>query len=718
MENNDQNLSHSIPISFNNDFSIDEGESILKYPNQEIDFTSDEKTAYVPMPGAISTQRNTVSGYYTMITEFGRTELRIDVDGNRPMQKVSGDFYNNDGGTTTYSASFRMNNPQVAVLSTLVRIEGFAKTTWDWPVNHRIRITIPRTLIGNPRAPATLTWSNAPSEPDAVYVCRFRSQYFRRVFHEMDFEEGTTPFVSYNTGTLPSGGPARVLSITSAYNEAGIDFPQIGGNQIMTTETQGDNRWTDVELHASMVRHFSLYQNLSQWVVWTIACRSPHVRSIAGIMFDLQGLHRQGCAVFYGLVDQDEENPLGGTTADRLRFLLYAHVHELGHCFNLLHSWEKSQADPPAEDRPASLSWMNYPWHHPDGEAVFWNTFPFQFDDLEVIHLRHAFRNDIILGGKNFSKGSALESTIGDIQLFDDPIEDKSGLQLRIESYKQFYDQGEPVVLDLKLSTIVKYDRLVHTSLNPKSGHVEIGILTPSRRFVKYKNLIDYLEIPETTILNDNNPAIYTSAYIGYGKDLYFDQIGEYSIRVIYYALDGSRVYSNILSINVIPALNRTDQQVANLLQQDQVGKSFALLGVSPVLPKANQAFDTILKEYSDSNLAVYVQFIKGITEGREFKLIEDGKINVLKEPSPKTSIPLLEKVVEKTKQNQRLDNITANFAMRKLSQQHLLNKDNKKAKQVMDDMVTFFSEKGLNVNVINTIKIQAKDALKQPKIK
>jgi hypothetical protein len=710
MENNDQNLISSIPISSNNDFSIDEVESILKHPNEEINFASDEKTPSVHMPDTISTQRNTVSGYYSMVSEFGRTELRIDVDGNRPMSKVSGDFYNTEGGTTTYVGSFRMNQPQVFVLSNLVRIEGFAKTSWDWPANHRIRVTIPRTLIGHPRAPATLTWFNFPSEPDAVFVCRFRSQYFRRVFHEMDFEEGTTPFVSYNTGALPSGGPARVLSITSAYNEAGIDFPQIAGNQIMTTETQGDNIWTDVELHASMVRHFSLYKNLPQWVVWTVACRSPHIRGAAGIMFDQEGLHRQGCAVFY--------NAVGGTTPERLRLQMYAHVHELGHCFNLLHSWQKSLADPPAQDRPSSLSWMNYPWNHPDGEAVFWNTFPFQFDDLEVIHLRHAFRDDIILGGKPFTKGSALASTIDDIRLFDDPIEDKSGLQLRIESYKQFYDQGEPIVLDFKLSITVKDDKLVHTSLHPKSGYVEIGILTPGRRFIKYKNLIDYLEIPETIILNDNNPALYTSAYIGYGKDLYFDQIGEYSIRAIYYALDGSRVYSNILSINVIPTLNKTDQQIANLLQQDQVGKSFALLGVSPVLPKANQAFDTILKEYSDRNLAVYVQFIKGITEGREFKLIEEDKINILKEPSPKTSIPLLEQVVKKTKQNQGLDNITANFVMRKLSQQHLLNKDTKKAKQVMDEMVTFFSEKGLNANVINTIKIQAKSALKQTKIK
>ena len=46
------------------------------------------------------------------------------------------------------------------------------------------------------------------------------------------------------------------------------------------------------------------------------------------------------------------------------RAQLRTYVHELGHAFNLLHSWQKNLADPPQPLGPNSgfgdLSWMNY----------------------------------------------------------------------------------------------------------------------------------------------------------------------------------------------------------------------------------------------------------------------------------------------------------------------------------------------------------------------
>jgi hypothetical protein len=705
LENNDPNSPPSVSLSSNIDFSVEEVESILKYSKVEAGSVSEKKSAALQP----SIARNKISGLYSMTSGSLKLDLRIDIDGNRPMRMISGDYYNINGGTITYFGSFRIDSISLNVDQNMVTIEGIANTSWITSYQ-RARITIQRTLMSQPRASATIRWLNNQGQEGAVSTCQFVSVYFRRIIHEMDFEEGITPFTNYNTGSLPSGGPERVLSITTSYNEAGIDFPQITGNLISSNETQGDT-WSDVELHASMVHHFSLFRELPQWSIWTISCKTYHDLGprLLGIMFDQQGLERQGCAVFYGRI--------GGTSTENLRSQLYTHVHELGHCFNLMHSWQKSFADPPVPNRPSSLSWMNYPQNYPASNnqetnaRIFWSLFSFQFDDLEIKHLRHAFRNNIILGGNPFTKGAALHSE-QDIHLFDNPIEDHSDLHLQLKSHKQFYIQSEPVVLELKLSTKVKYDKLVHTELHPKTGFVSIGILTPGGKFVKYENLIDYLKIPETTILNDNNPAVYDSAYIGYGKDLYFDQIGEYVIRAIYHTLDGSEVLSNVLIIKVVNPLNKPDQQVANLLLGEEQGQSFYLKGLSPVLPNASNAFDTILKEYPDNTLAVYVKFIEGLTKGREFKFIEDEKIKVLKKPEPDKSIPLLEQVVEKSTKNQGLDNISANFVMRKLSQQHLLNKDRKKAQEVMDEMIGFFSKKDLNSNVINTIKTQAKETL------
>ena len=659
------------------------------------------------------TPKNNVSGLYSGTSGTWKLDLRVDVDGRRPMGKVSGDYYSIIGGITTYFGSFRIDSISLTTLPAVVTITGTATTTWTTQYKNA-KITIPRTIIVQPRAPATISWSNNSGQAGATYVCPFVSIYFRRVMHEMDFESGVVPFVSYNTGSLPSGGPTRVLSITSAYREAGIDFPQLAGDEISSAEAGADAIWTDAELHASMVKHFSLFKNLPQWAVWSIACKSVHEEGpdLLGIMFDQQGKERQGCAVFYGGV--------GGTTSDKLRLQLYTHVHELGHCFNLLHSWQKSSAIPPAPDRLSSLSWMNYPWRFPPfppgNPGVFWSSFAFQFDDLEIVHLRHAFRKNIIMGGNPFISGSALDSEMSSVDLFADPIIDNSGLELRLSS-KPDFKLGEPVVVEIKLSTTVKDDILVDSNISPKYHAVKIGIRKPSGVIDLYEPLIDYLKIPKHIALNADNPAIYASTYIGYGKDLYFDQPGEYLIRALYYGLDGSKVLSNVLSIKVNYPLSESDQKVANLLMGDEQGKLFYLLGSPPVvLEDGNKAFDTVLTQYKENPLAVYVQFVRGIDAGRKFKLIEKDKVKVVSEREPDTSIKLLNQTVEKSKAGNGLDNISTNYAMRQVAKQYMLKQNTTKAKETMDDMVSYFSGLKLNSNVIDRIKKQAKHTLETKK--
>ena len=85
--------------------------------------------------------------------------------------------------------------------------------------------------------------------------------------------------------------------------------------------------------------------------------------------------------------------------------LLYVYVHELGHCFNLQHPWVKTEKTCPAGDEGySSLSWMSCPQRYYSslnsyGETAFWKDFRLRFDDSELIHLRHGFRNDVVFGG-------------------------------------------------------------------------------------------------------------------------------------------------------------------------------------------------------------------------------------------------------------------------------------------------------------------------------
>lgn len=63
---------------------------------------------------------------------------------------------------------------------------------------------------------------------------------------------------------------------------------------------------------------------------------------------------RQDFAVFrnHSWFSNLVQNPSTQEEPQSMRHFLYTWIHEAGHAFNCLHSWDKS--------RPSSFSWMNY----------------------------------------------------------------------------------------------------------------------------------------------------------------------------------------------------------------------------------------------------------------------------------------------------------------------------------------------------------------------
>lgn len=575
--------------------------------------------APIPFPTPIPSAKRPVSGRYRGTLGSFQLELRVDVDRTRPMKRLSGDFFQISGGTTTYFGSFIVDAPTITVTASQVVIKGLGSFTFaaGAPV---VQVTIPRKLIFQPQAPATVQFLTNGGVAGATYICVFESIYFRSLRLETDrVSDVVTPaFSSYNTGSLPSGGPARNLSVVSAYAEAGIEMiPTAGNNVINIDEAGAGAKWSNSELHASMQKHFTLWQDLPQWAVWQVVAQLHDLGpGLYGIMFDQQGKQRQGCAVFH--------QGIGGETAEKLRLQLYTYVHELGHSFNLLHSWQKSLATPPGTNRPLALSWMNYPFNYPGpgGEATYWSQFAFQFDNEEVIHLRHAFRNNIIVGGNDFAIGSGLGQ-----EVMADPIRDESGLTFRISTHQKSFALGEPVVLQLMLGTTAAGGRRVHTWLHPNCGLVKIVIRKPSGAVVVYEPLIDHLVGQrESTIARDD--VIPESAYIGYGKDgLYFDQPGNYRVRAVYAALDGSEVFSDIITIRVRYPVTPIEEELAALFMGEEQGTLLYLLGSDDEsLRSGNDAFEEVLAKYPKHAMANYVRMVKGINASRDFKTITDDR--------------------------------------------------------------------------------------------
>ena len=361
----------------------------------------------------------TVSGLYREVfsnsgekkAKGTELDLRIDVDGERPMNVISGDIYFSSEGIREYQSSFifeEINKTETEASRILITGK---QGKFDPGLSRfsNIQVTI-RSNSGVPEA--TVRWTSA-SGAELKCFCKFSSRYFRRVELEHDYEESVFPLESYEITNLPSPVPHKSmpLSISGAFAEAGIEIIIVKEQQGSIPRPKGkpgeESVWTDSKLHEAMLRHFSKIGDMPQWSVWLLSASEYVMSNIKGIMIGHEEKKRLGCAVF--------QDATGWQSAEEKRMRLFIYIHELGHCFNLRHPWDRSQANSSDAGGHSTLSWMNYPWMYCPPEKsyegeTFWDAFKFQFSDSELIHLRHGFRNDVIFGGNTFDGNSDSQS--------------------------------------------------------------------------------------------------------------------------------------------------------------------------------------------------------------------------------------------------------------------------------------------------------------------
>jgi hypothetical protein len=355
--------------------------------------------------------KNKVSGLYKEVFSGSverksiRTELelRVDVDGERSLNAISGDLYLNSERSREYLSSFVFGKVKKITTSDnkiqLVGKNGKFSSTSKFCSD--IQVTIRGNLHSQK---ATVQWKNI-SGSNSRCLCKFESRYFRSINLEHDYEKGVAPLEPYETTELLSPSPHRSypISIIDAFAEAGIEMivaerrnsvhhpkeiPEVGAV------------WTQSELHRAMLEHFTSFREEPQWNVWLLSAKDYVMSNIHGIAINQEGKKRRGCAVF--------QDATGWKSSEEKRMRLFIYIHEIGHCFNLHHPWNMPQADQIAKSNErATLSWMNLPWlyystRESRGQEAFWRAFNFQFSNSELMHLRHGFRNDVIFGGNEF----------------------------------------------------------------------------------------------------------------------------------------------------------------------------------------------------------------------------------------------------------------------------------------------------------------------------
>ena len=233
------------------------------------------------------------------------------------------------------------------------------------------------------------------------------------------------------------------------------------------------------------------------------------------------------------------------------------------------------------------------------------------------------------MGGRNFGQGSADI----DPRVFQDPIEDRSGYALELRGPVSLV-LCSPFVVELKLTSTDTRGKVANTHLHPNLGYVQLGIMRPGGKTTRYRPFLQHCADPRLEMLDSARPAVYDSAYIGYGQDgFYFDQPGRYQIRGIYHAPDGSKVYSNVLTTWVRSPINAEEEQIAELHLGDDQGKLLYLLGSdSDTLRSGNDALLGVLDQYPRHPMAVYANMVMGINAARTFKVASgDGSLKLRK---------------------------------------------------------------------------------------
>lgn len=582
-----------------------------------------ELTPAAPSAPGIRPYRATSGRYRSQAIGY-QLELRVDVDGRHPLRMMSGDYFAARGATRTYFGSWTVDAVTVTTTRNAVVIVGTARTTWSTTFTV-VTVTIPRTRLFQQAMPARVSWSTPSGAVGSSYVCRWESGTFRMVELEQDCEEGVVPFTSYHTGALPSGGTARTLSVPTAYAEAGVQMIDTGGGDVV--RTSADHVWDNASLHHAMEVHFSRWQDAPQFKVWLLhAARhefTTATQTLLGIMFDQMNSQRQGCATFY--------ERIAANTPENQRTQLHTNVHELGHCFNLFHSFQKSRMNPPLSDRPGSLSWMNYPQRYDPGNGdaagpgAFWAAFPFQFDDLELAHLRHGFRDAVIMGGNPFGTGAASELPTASVT-------DTSGLLLRVElATHERPVLGMPVVLQITL--VAERTQLVNSraQLHPQYGFVQVLVSRPRGDVVIHDPPVKQCATPEL-VRSGGGAESPISAYIGYDASVgqIFEDPGTYRIAAVYSAPDGSVITSNVTTVRVSAPRTDEEDQVAGLMLGDQTGMALTLIGSdSEYLSEGMDALRTVNGQFSEHPSAVYARFVLGMNAARPFTRLEpDGTVD------------------------------------------------------------------------------------------
>ena len=344
---------------------------------------------------------------------------------------------------------------------------------------------------------------------------------------------------------------------------------------------------------------------------------------LGGIMFDDIGPnHRQGTALFVDsfIAQPPANDPNPAAWIDRMRF--WTAVHEMGHAFNLAHSWQKSLGTPvgPARGRARGAQLhelLRTSWRA--GKPAFFAT----------SSTASATRSSSSSGTRPSGSCRWENADWFDHHGFEEAAvsrgADARRSRLRVNRERARYEFMEPVWLELKLTNTGDQPRLVDadildadslTVILKKEGK-EARQLVPFRQ--KCVQPVTKALMPGESIYG----TVLASAGLN-GWDV--AEPGRYLIQAAAH-MGEEDVVSAPFELRIAPPLSRDEEYSAgDLFTQDAA--RVLVFGGSRYFQNTNDVLEEILERYPDRRIALHARVALGNPMTLEYKKViptDDG---------------------------------------------------------------------------------------------
>jgi len=607
------------------------------------------------------------------------------------------------------------SNTKVGSTSTLV-VEDLSFT---WPSStftiNRVEVEIDAPIAGAAVARATF-FTTALDRRFGPYTLERVSTTFHEVEIEVDREDAAIDCEPYGTHSHPDR-PATVvnepLTIEAVFGRAGIGIMRSGSSNVIDSSAAGaDTKWTESELHDAMESHWSHFRNIPQWKMWVFLAEEATKPTLGGVMFDGDinepgGVDRQGTAIFtkceffhgaggaYPLA-----NPPAAAAATRELF--FDLIHEMGHAFNLAHSFQKTSIFRPGDSAwpapvwmpvvqdPRALSFMNYPDQASQSTALvakwFYDRFTFRFDSNELLFLRHAPEQFVQMGNEAWfhNHGRVAREAVD------------ARLQLTIRTLTPSLHWGMPLGAELKLKNLSGSPVMVDPVLDPVEEGTQIAVINPlgeRRPFVPFMVQRTFME-PRAL---QPGESIYVPIKMAIGKfGVPFKEPGLHTVQATYSNYDGSAAVA-AMYVNVLTPTPE-ESMAAAALHNAQTTRVLSV-GGTRTIDEVREQLDWAAKKLGPNHpTTIVIKVAEALPLAQNFKVLpgDDTAVHVLEaEPD----------VVEKelrvlAKQPERaadaLGHITYEGAMEAYTACAVESGRRKAAADAQGEMVEVFKQRGV----------------------